>query len=156
MTKNREFSAYHKEKLFLVLKYVIAALTLQMSKEILVSTFMTGLIWLLCLFYQHIFRKTVLILASIKWKWCWKAIQNVIVCSVYASVHICMWGRHGRDRMVVYNYLCNQYLSPLILWVRIPLRGGVLDDTTLCDKVCEWLATGWWFSSGTPVSSATI
>jgi len=25
--------------------------------------------------------------------------------------------------------------------------------TTLCDKVCEWLATGRWFSVGTPVSS---
>ena len=29
---------------------------------------------------------------------------------------------------------------------------GVL-DTTLCDKVCIWLATGRWFSQGTPVSS---
>ena len=29
---------------------------------------------------------------------------------------------------------------------------GVL-DTTLCDKVCRWLATGRWFSPGTPVSS---
>jgi hypothetical protein len=26
-------------------------------------------------------------------------------------------------------------------------------DTTLCDKVYQWLATGQWFSSGTPVSS---
>ena len=26
-------------------------------------------------------------------------------------------------------------------------------DTTLCDKVCLWLAPGQWFSSGTPVSS---
>ena len=25
--------------------------------------------------------------------------------------------------------------------------------TTLCDKVCQWLATGRWFSPGTPVSS---
>jgi len=24
-------------------------------------------------------------------------------------------------------------------------------DTTLCDKVCRWLTTGWWFSPGTPV-----
>jgi hypothetical protein len=24
-------------------------------------------------------------------------------------------------------------------------------DTTLCDKVCQWLATGQWFSPGTPV-----
>jgi hypothetical protein len=28
---------------------------------------------------------------------------------------------------------------------------GVL-DTTLCDKVCQWLATGRWFSPGTLVS----
>ena len=33
-----------------------------------------------------------------------------------------------------------------------PLRRGVL-DTTLCDKVCHWLAAGWWFSPGTPDSS---
>jgi hypothetical protein len=26
-------------------------------------------------------------------------------------------------------------------------------DTTLYDKVCQWLATGWWFSPGPPVSS---
>jgi hypothetical protein len=26
-------------------------------------------------------------------------------------------------------------------------------DTTLCDKVCQWLATDLWFSPGTPVSS---
>ena len=38
------------------------------------------------------------------------------------------------------------------LWVRIPLRKGAL-DTTFCDKVYQWLATGQWFSPGTPVSS---
>jgi hypothetical protein len=32
---------------------------------------------------------------------------------------------------------------------------GVL-DTTLCDKVCHWLATDRWFSPGTPVSSTII
>jgi hypothetical protein len=52
----------------------------------------------------------------------------------------------------IYNYLSNQYLSPLTLWVRIPLRQGVL-DTTLCDKVCQWLTAGRWLSPGTPVSS---
>jgi hypothetical protein len=35
----------------------------------------------------------------------------------------------------IYNYLCNRYLSPLMLWVR--------------------LATGWWFSPGTLVSSTS-
>jgi hypothetical protein len=29
---------------------------------------------------------------------------------------------------------------------------AVYVDTTLCDKVCQWLATGQWFSPGTPVS----
>jgi hypothetical protein len=52
----------------------------------------------------------------------------------------------------IYNYLCNQCLSPLTLWVRIPLRWGVF-DTTLCDKVCQWFATGQQLSPGTPVSS---
>jgi hypothetical protein len=53
----------------------------------------------------------------------------------------------------IYNYLCNQCLSPLALWVRILLRRGVLLDTTLCDKVCQWLAAGRWFSQSTLVSS---
>ena len=38
----------------------------------------------------------------------------------------------------IYNYLCNQCLSPLSLWVRIPFRRVVL-DTTLCDEVCGFL-----------------
>jgi hypothetical protein len=37
-----------------------------------------------------------------------------------------------------------------MLWVRISIRARC---TTLCDKVCQWLATGQWFSQGTPVSS---
>jgi hypothetical protein len=39
----------------------------------------------------------------------------------------------------------------LTLWVRILLRRGIL-DTTLCDKVCQWLVAGRWFSPDTPVS----
>jgi hypothetical protein len=42
-------------------------------------------------------------------------------------------------------------LSTQMLWVWIPLRHGVL-DAKLCDKVCQWLAAGLWFSPGTPVS----
>ena len=44
----------------------------------------------------------------------------------------------------IYSYICNQCISPLTLWVRIPLRRSVL-DTTLFDKVCQWLAVGRWF-----------
>ena len=54
----------------------------------------------------------------------------------------------------IYNYLCNQCLSSLKLWVRTPLRWNVL-DTTLCDKVCQFLVAGRWFSTGTPVSSTS-
>jgi hypothetical protein len=32
---------------------------------------------------------------------------------------------------------------------------GVL-DTTLCDKVCQWLATDQWFSPSTPITSTNI
>ena len=52
----------------------------------------------------------------------------------------------------IYNYLYNQRLSPLMLLVRTPFMVGVL-DTTLCDKVRQWLAVGLWFSPDTPVSS---
>jgi hypothetical protein len=64
--------------------------------------------------------------------WCLRAVVPVI----YGS-----W---------IYNYLCNQCLSPLMLWVRISIRARC---TTLCDKVCQWLAAGRWFPPGPPVSS---
>jgi hypothetical protein len=54
----------------------------------------------------------------------------------------------------IHNYLCNQCLSPL--WsCEFESRSwrGVL-DITLCDKVCQWLATGRWFSL-VPVSSTS-
>jgi hypothetical protein len=58
---------------------------------------------------------------------------------------LCSWSYGGW----IYNYLCNQWLLPLMLCFRIPLRQGMI----LSDKICQWLATGRWFSPGTPVSS---
>ena len=52
----------------------------------------------------------------------------------------------------IYNYLCNPCLSPLTLWGGILLWQGVL-DIKLCDKFCQWLAAGQWFSPCAPVSS---
>jgi len=37
-----------------------------------------------------------------------------------------------------------------VVSVRISIRARC---TTLCDKVCQWLVTGRWFSPGPPVSS---
>ena len=61
---------------------------------------------------------------------------------------------HGHDRMVVgfkttcvisaYHHWSCEYKPH---WRRVVL------DTILCDKVCQWLVTGRWFSLGTPVSS---
>ena len=56
---------------------------------------------------------------------------------------------HG-DEGWIYNYACNQCLSPLMLWVRI---SSMARCTTLGDKVCQWLATGRCFSPDPPASS---
>ena len=55
-----------------------------------------------------------------------------------------------RNTSLIYNYRCNQSLSPLMLWVQILIRARC---KTLCDKVCQWLVTSRWFSPGSPVSS---
>jgi hypothetical protein len=80
------------------------------------------------MYYYYIFHTFIIILWGLSWSWS------------YGN-----W---------IYNHLCNLCLSvsPLKLWVRIQFRRGVL-DTTLCDRVCQWLATGLWISPGTPVFS---
>ena len=65
--------------------------------------------------------------------------KNCKVTNVYGAVVVVI-------ALLLYNYLCNQCLSPLMLWVQTPLRRGVL-NTTLCDTNCQSL------SPGTPVSS---
>ena len=52
----------------------------------------------------------------------------------------------------IYNYLCNQHLSPIMLWVRSQPRWVVL-NTTLLDKVSQWLVAWLWFSLSTLVFS---
>ena len=65
----------------------------------------------------------------------WIVPTNIIIHVLVTMNLLLFWGHHDRYRMVVgftttYAYQCQ---SPLTLWVRIPLRQGVL-DTTLCDK----------------------
>jgi hypothetical protein len=45
----------------------------------------------------------------------------------------------------IYYYLCNQTVPITTKVVNSNLAHGVL-DATLCDKVCQWLVTGRWFS----------
>ena len=58
------------------------------------------------------------------------------------------WWSYGS---YMYNYLCNQCLSPLKLFESRSWRGVL--DATLCDKVCQFFVTGPWFSPDTPVFS---
>ena len=87
------------------------------------------------------------------WPWTGLNFDNFIHCiGTQSHGFIVHQGPSWSYGSWIYNYLCNQCLSPLKLWVWIPLRQGVL-DTTLCNKVCQWLATGRMFSPSTPVSS---
>ena len=87
-----------------------------------------------------------------------KKYMHVTHC-LYIYIYISRWiisrfkrSRRGRYRMVVgltityaisaYHHWCCEFESHS-------------DDTTLCNKVCQWLTTGHdqWFSPGTRVSS---
>ena len=81
--------------------------------------------------------------------------KNVKFDQLDSSIHACCKNQGlSYDRMVVgftttcavnayHNWSCE--FEPRWWW-------GVL-DTTLCDKVGQWLATGLWFSPSTPFSS---
>ena len=72
-----------------------------------------------------------------KMRWCY-----VFSDIFYLITKVPSWSwSHGSW---IYDYLCNQCLSPLTLWVRTPPMRGVL-DTTLCGKVGQCFATGMWF-----------
>ena len=91
---------------------------------------------------------------------CWFKYVSIIDAKpsmVYSLTSVCWFKYVGPSwswsyGSWIYNYVCNQCLSPLTLWVRIPFRWDIL-DTTLCDKICQWLAACQWFSPGTPISS---
>jgi hypothetical protein len=104
-----------------------------------------------CLYYtfSRIYQEGENIIWSVKkrerYEWSVRCLNKIITIYKYLP-HSCLgpswpWS-YGSW---IYNYLCNQCLSPLMLWVRIPLRRSVL-NTALCDKVCQWLAAGQWFS----------
>jgi len=80
--------------------------------------------------------------------------RNSIIRCVYTTTYflqirfiLCLstWFKHKFDSAIsAYHHKRCEF--ELYSW------RGIL-DTTLCDKVCQWLATGRWFSLGTPVSS---
>ena len=53
-----------------------------------------------------------------------------------------------------YSTLIPIIFHGLALWAWTPFKAMCTKYNTLCDKVCQWLATGRWFSPGTPASSS--
>ena len=90
-----------------------------------------------------------------------RTIQPITVHMLYVFRHLNRWSWNTfwgpswpwSYGSWIYNYLSNQCLSPLLLWVRISIRARC---TTLCNKVCQWLAIGRWFSLGPPLSTNKI
>ena len=76
---------------------------------------------------------------------------------IYLYILIVIWDRHGRNRMVV-RFTTTYAISAYHHWsCDFEPRSwrGVL-DTTLCDKVCQWLATGRWFSLVSSINISEI
>ena len=66
------------------------------------------------------------------------SVEHDISILEWFSISICR-GPSWLYGSLIYNYLCNQCLSPLMLWVQISIMARC---TTLCDKVCQWLSQG--------------
>jgi hypothetical protein len=83
---------------------------------------------------------------SMLYLWCDRFVKVTSVMSTVCLSRICQG-----DVSDVYSMFIKD-LSRWRQWCLQNVYQCVL-NTTLCEKVCQWLATGRWFSSGTPVSS---
>jgi hypothetical protein len=61
-------------------------------------------------------------------------------------------GLHNINLVLSISFLCLGVLGLIYKWFVLCYWRGVL-DTTLCEKVCQWIAAGQLFSPGTRVSS---
>ena len=68
---------------------------------------------------------------------------------ITVELPLSIWGHRGRDRMVVGSYLYNQSYHHWCCKFESQSGRGVQHYV----KVCQWLATGRWFSPGPPVSA---
>ena len=85
----------------------------------------------------------------------WPNLDDIVYISFsfnnLSDIH--SWGRCGRYCMVVgftTTYAISAYHHSSCEFESRSWRGVL--DTTLCYKVCQWLAAGLWFSLDTPVS----
>jgi hypothetical protein len=88
-----------------------------------------------------VFNTTFNNISVISWRSVLLVEETTFLHAVNSLIAVYIWGQSWLYGSWISNYLCNQCLSPLKLWVQPSLRRGVL-DTALCDKVCQWLAAG--------------
>jgi hypothetical protein len=76
-------------------------------------------------------------------KYMWILFVVIVSCRGKSQYCVNVGGHRGRDRMEVgfYNYLSNQCCE-------FEPRSCEVYLTTLCDKVCHWLAAGRFVFSG--------
>ena len=77
--------------------------------------------------------------------------RSLFVLLSFFFCAVCLSSIYASDYPIWYlqTFLINVQST---LYFAIPLWWGVL-DTTFCDKICQCLATGRWFSPGTLVST---
>jgi hypothetical protein len=68
--------------------------------------------------------------------------------TIFQLYHGGQFYKSWSDDTWIYNYLWNQCLSPLKLWVQIPLMARCT-RYNISDTVCQWLPTFQGFSPGT-------
>ena len=84
-------------------------------------------------------------------------------CQIVWSIFKSFWNIHFRSLcskilklwpyvLSIFKSYCYLNIQELKLEFESRSWRGIL-NTKLCDKVCQWFATGRWFSPGTPISS---
>ena len=110
------------------------------------------IVWIMSLFLWHCVNYVIIsVTFMIMWvmsHFCdivmWHCVNYVIL-----SVTFCELCHHFYDIVWNVSFLWHCVQLPMqSVWVQTPLRRGVL-DTALCDKVCQWLVEGRWFSLST-------
>ena len=106
---------------------------------------------------------------------CWRVFMEILFCRTmlkiliilcntwfksYANIHNCNSDEktHKQYNVVVFSIVVNENNIISILLCQYHLKYLCVEPIiiiccSLCDQVCQWLATGQWFSPGTPVSS---
>ena len=75
-------------------------------------------------------------------------IKSQFFCLCFYNFSITFW--NCSDCGIFFLHFITSCFPDYMVW--ISFRRGVL-NTTLCDKVCQWLTIGRWFSPGTLASS---